>query len=53
MDLEAFSEKIDELQAKCESKLLEWITGCSDQEFSLYMIDIAKIMDIACRIVLG
>ena len=53
VDLEIFSEKMDELRAKCENKLLDWITDCSDQEFSLYMTDIAKVMDVACRIVLG
>ncbi len=53
VDLEIFSEKMDELRAKYENKLLDWITDCSDQEFSLYMTDIAKVMDVACRIVLG
>jgi len=53
VDLEIFSEKMDELRAKCENKLLDWITDCSDQDFSLYMTDIAKVMDVACRIVLG
>lgn len=53
VDLEIFSEKMDELQAKYENKLLDWVTDCSDQEFSLYMTDIAKVMDVACRIVLG
>ena len=53
VDLEIFSEKMDKLRAKSENKLLEWITDCSDQEFSLYMMDIAKVMDVACRIVLG
>ena len=52
VDLEIFSEKMDELRAKCENKLLDWITDCSDQEFSLYMTDIAKVMDVACQIVL-
>ncbi len=53
VDLEIFSEEMDELRAKSEKKLLDWITDCSDQEFSLYMTDIAKVMDVACRIVLG
>ncbi len=53
VDLEIFSEKMDGLRAKYENKLLDWITDCSDQEFSLYMTDIAKVMDVACRIVLG
>ncbi len=53
VDLEIFSEEMDELRAKSENKLLDWITDCSDQEFSLYMTDIAKVMDVACRIVLG
>ena len=53
VDLEIYSEKMDELRVKCENKLLDWITKCSDQEFSLYMTDIAKVMDVACRIVLG
>ena len=53
VDLKIFSEKMDELRVKCENKLLDWITDCSDQEFSLYMTDIAKVMDVACRIVLG
>jgi len=53
VDLEIFSEKMDELRAKCENKLLDWITDCSNQEFSLYMTDIAKVMDVAFRIVLG
>ncbi len=52
-DLEMFSEKMDGLRAKYENKLLEWMIDCSDQEFSLYMTDIAKVMDVACRIVLG
>ena len=52
LDLEIFNERMDELRAKCENKLLIWITDCSDQEFSLYMTDIAKVMDVACRIVL-
>ena len=53
VDLEIFNEKMDELRAKCENKLLDWITDCSDQEFSRYMTDIAKVMDVACRIVFG
>jgi len=53
VDLKIFSEKMDELRAKYENKLLDWITVSSDQEFSLYMTDIAKVMDVACRIVLG
>ncbi len=53
VDLEIFSEKMDGLRAKYENKLLGWITDCSDQEFSRYMTDIAKVMDVACRIVLG
>lgn len=44
---------MDELQAKYENNLLDWVTDCSDQEFSLYMTDIAKVMDVACQIVLG
>ncbi len=44
---------MDELLAKCENKLLDWIIDCSDQEFSHYMTDIAKVMDVACRIVFG
>ncbi len=50
-DLEIFSEKMDGLRAKYENKLLDWITDCSDQEFSLYMTDIAGVMDVACQIV--
>jgi len=53
VDLKMFNEKMDRLRAQSENKLLEWITDCSDQEFSLYMTDIAKVMDDACRIVLG
>ena len=53
VDLEIFNEKMDELRAKCENKLLDWIIDCSDQEFSHYMTDIAKVMDVACRIVFG
>ena len=52
-DLEIFSEKMDGLRAKNENKLLEWMIDCSDQEFSLYMTDIAEVMDVTCRIVLG
>ena len=53
VNLEIFSEKMEEIRAKYKNKLLDWITDCSDQEFSQYMTDIAKIMDVACRIVLG
>ena len=53
VDLEIFSERMDVLRAKYENKLLDWIIDCSDQEFSLYMTDIAKVMDVACRIALG
>ena len=44
VDLEIFSEKMEELRAKCENKLLDWIINCSDQEFSRYMTDIAKVI---------
>ncbi len=50
-DLEIFSEKMDGLRAKYENKFLDWIIDCSDQEFSLYMVDIAGVMDVACQIV--
>ncbi len=53
VDLEIFNEKMEELRAKYENKLLDWIIDCSDQEFSRYMTDIAKVMDVACQIVLG
>ncbi len=52
-DLELFSVLMDKLRVKSENKLLDWITNCSDQEFAWYMTDIAKVMDVACRIVLG
>ena len=53
IDLEIFSEKMDGIRLKYKNKLLDWITNCSDQEFSLYMTDIAKVMDAAFQIVLG
>ncbi len=53
VNLEIFSLKMDELQATSEKRNLEWIQNCSDQEFSQYMVDIAAIMDIAYRSVLG
>jgi len=53
VDLEIFNEMMDELQVKCENLLLDMIIDCSDQGFSLYMTDIAEVMDVACRIVLG
>ncbi len=53
VDLEIFNEMMDELQVKYENLLLDVIIDCSDQEFALYMTDIAIVMDVACRIVLG
>ncbi len=53
VDLEIFNEMMDELQAKCENLLLDWIINCTDQEFARYMTDIAIVMDVACCIVLG
>ncbi len=44
---------MDGLRAKYENKLLDWIIDCSEQEFSLYMTDITKVMDVACHIILG
>jgi len=52
-DFGIFSEKMDELRAKYEDKLLDWIKKCSDKEFSWYMVEIAKVMDFACCIILG
>ncbi len=53
VDLEIFNEMMNELQVKCENLLLDMIIDCSDQEFALYMTDIAIVMDVACCIVLG
>ncbi|MFX1568990.1 MAG: hypothetical protein ACFFCV_11565 [Promethearchaeota archaeon] len=53
VDIELFSEKMDKLRTNCKNKLLEWIKVCSNQEFSLYMVDIAKVMDISCQLVVG
>lgn len=53
VDLEIFSKRMDKLRTNCERKLLDWIKVCSNQEFSLYMVDIAKVMDISCQLVLG
>ena len=52
IDLRLFSELMDRKQAKWENNLLDWIINCSDQEFAGYMTDIAKVIDVACRIVL-
>jgi len=52
VNLRLFSELMDRKQAKWENNLLDWILDCSNQEFAGYMTDIAKVMDIACRIVL-
>ena len=53
VDLEIFSEMMDELQVKCENLLLDWIINCTDQEFARHMTHIAIVMDVACCIVLG
>lgn len=52
VDQALFSELMDKLRAKYENKNLEWIRDCSNQEFIDFMMDIAKVMDIACQIVL-
>ncbi|MFW9971476.1 MAG: hypothetical protein ACFFDF_14875 [Candidatus Odinarchaeota archaeon] len=52
VNLEIFNDRMDQLRTKYENKLLDWLIDCSDQEFSRYMIDIAKVMDLACQIVL-
>ncbi|MFX1499126.1 MAG: hypothetical protein ACFFBH_16540 [Promethearchaeota archaeon] len=53
VNLEIFSEMMDELQVKNENLLLDWVINCSDLEFAQYMTDIAIVMDVAYSLVLG
>jgi hypothetical protein len=53
LDLRVFNEMMDDLRLKCENLPVDWITTCTNQEFASYMTEIAIVMDVACRIVLG
>jgi len=44
---------MDELRLKCEDLSADWSINSTNQEFARYMTDIAIVMDVACRIVLG
>ena len=51
-DLKVFIEMMDNLRLKCENLSADWIINSTNQEFSSYMTEIAKVMDVACCIVL-
>lgn len=51
-DLKVFIEMMDNLRLKCEDLSADWIINSTNQEFACYMAEIAKVMDVACCIIL-
>ena len=52
LDLKVFNTMMDILRFNCENLSADWIIISTNQEFASYMTEIAKVMDVACCIIM-